>query len=316
MQKILVICGPTAIGKTSLALNFANKYNGELLVADSRQVYRGMDIVTGKDIPEGGHFVEGTTSYWETENAIRIWLTDLVNPKKDFSVALWQRSALKILKLLEKEKSLPIIVGGTGLYIKSLSGEIETIGIKPNKTLRLSLSGKTTEELYDMLAQMDSVKAASMNHSDRNNPFRLIRAIEVADAGFKKIKKRKASKYDFLKIGLSCPKEELFNRISLRVDERLKNGAIEETEKMLQQGLTLQNRSMSVFGYKELIDYINGNLSLDAAVSNWKKEEQKYAQRQMTWFKKDKEIKWFDISGQDFVPQVEKEVANWYNYSR
>ncbi len=313
MQKVLVICGPTAIGKTSLALDFANKYNGELLVADSRQVYRGMDIVTGKDIPEGGHFVEGTIPYWETQNSIRIWLTDLVNPKKDFSVALWQKSAIKILRLLEKEKSLPIIVGGTGLYIKSLSGEIETIGVKPNKALRASLSDKTTEELYNIIAQLDSVKAASMNNSDRNNPLRLIRAIEIADAGFKKNKRRKTQKYDFLKIGLSCPKDDLYKRIDTRVEDRLKEGAVAETEKMLKQGLTLQNRSMSVFGYKELAEYLSGNLSFEEAVARWKKEEHKYAARQMTWFKKDKGIKWFNSSEPGFISQVEKEVANWYN---
>lgn len=329
MQKVLTICGPTAVGKTSVALELAKKTHADILVADSRQVYKGMDIVTGKDIPKLSSFQFPVASLerlgigcWETNEGVRIWLTDLVNPKNDFSVALWHKAALKVLNLLKKEKSLPIVVGGTGLYIKSLSGEIETIGVPPNKSLRSSLSTKTKEELFEILAQLNSVKAASLNNSDKNNPYRLIRAIEIADFGFvsgknqlktSKSPSRKKEKFDILKIGLTTNREELFKRIELRVNSRLESGAIEETEKLLSNGLARQEKPMTVFGYKQLADYLSGKITKESAIKKWKIEEYKYAVRQLTWFKKDHEIIWFDINDVDWVQKLEKIVQNWYN---
>ncbi len=312
MQKVLVICGPTATGKTNLALNIATKLNGDLLVADSKQVYRGLDIVTSKDIPIGSHFVQGNPGYWVSENNVRIWLLDLVNPEESFSVSVWYKVATKVLRILEKEKTLPIVVGGTGLYIKSLSGAIDTIDIPPNINLRATLASKNISELYDILAQVDSVKAASMNHSDKHNPLRLIRAIEVADFGKGKRKKVRR-RLNILKIGLFSSKELMFIKIDMKVDERIKNGAIIETKRLIDQGLDANAQSMTSVGYKQLLKYFKGLVGLDEAVKMWKNEEHKYALRQMTWFKKDKEIEWFDVTRPEFLNEVEKIVANWYN---
>src|SRR3989344_1440959 len=244
MNKVLIICGPTAVGKTSLALELAKKFNGELLSADSRQVYKGMDIITGKDLPKDG---------------TKIYLTDLVFPNQDFNIAQWRKEALKVIEKLHSENKLPIVVGGTGFYIKALTENIKTINIPQNKNLRKQLKGKTVLELFEILTGINPVKAAQMNQSDKNNPRRLVRAIEVSQSSNKTQDNFK--NFDYTIIGLTIPKHILFEKIDNRVEERIKQGALKEVEDLLKSDLSWDSQSMSAVGYKQFRDYFEKNSS-------------------------------------------------------
>jgi len=320
---LLIIYGPTAVGKTSLAFGLARKYNGDILSADSRQVYRGMDIITGKDLPKNSKFeilnlkTKDKLGYWEAPEGVRVWLTDLVDPKEEFSVAQWVGYAKEVMDLVWKDGKLPIIVGGTGFYIKALIDGFDTLEIKPNKRLRENLIGKTAEELFETLASVNSIRAGNMNQSDRKNPRRLMRAIEVAlskQNGSLKTKSNGSiiSNENLLFIGLKAPRNLLYERIDSRVDARVAGG-IEETKKLLQEGVMWDDQSMTGIGYSELKEYILGKVSLDEAVARWKKSEQDYAKRQLLWFKNDKRALCFDTTQTNWETEVEKTVENWYD---
>ena len=310
IKKLLVICGPTAIGKTALALSLAKKLvfgpgttgsGSELISADSRQVYKGMDIGTGKDLPPNTKYKILNTKlggYYKV-SGVRIWGYDLVDPKEEFSVALYVKVANKIIDEIWKQGKLPILVGGTGLYIKGVIDGIETVGVKKSLRLRKSLEGKNIEELYGILAQLDPVKAASLNRSDRKNPRRLVRAIEIAQSKIVKVKKEsKAVIHD--------------EKIEKRVDRSLSDGFESEVQKLLNAGVSWSIQSMSSLGYRQMRDYFKGKASKDEAIKRWKSEEKKYAKRQMTWFKRDKRINWFDVEKGGWEQSVEKLVKRWY----
>lgn len=264
MNKILIVCGPTATGKTALAAAVAKKFNGELVSADSRQVYRGMDLVTGKDKLD-----------------VPIWLYDVVNPDAEFSVSLWVKLAREaIADILERNK-LPIVVGGTGLYIKALLEPFDTIDIPPNAHLRKKLDMLSVGDLQQM------TKQEQMNHSDWNNPRRLIRKIEIAS--LKKNTKRQEVAYDSLMIGLTAPMSVLDKRIDDRLKIRLHMGLEKEVAALLAR--------------------YNKNLPSMSAVGL---NEHAYARRQMTWFRKISDIEWFDVSSIQCTQLVEKRVCSWY----
>lgn len=315
MNKVLVICGPTAVGKTALALDLATKVSGDILVADSRQVYKGMDIVTGKDIPRKSKFQmsKSKLGYWKTEEGLKIWMTDLVEPNEEFSVSLWNRAAKSVIEYLHKEGKLPIITAGTGFYIDSLLGRIQTINILPNKSLRAKLKEKTADELYEILASVNAIRAASMNQSDKNNPRRLLRAIEVALAGHRNRQRKMANAYEFLFLGLTDQRNYLFERISKRVDKRIENNALKEVDTLIAKGVSWEAQSMNAIGYKQLRCSFEGKCSLQDAIAAWKRQEQKYALRQLAWFRRYKQLNWYDISQGGWQEKVENEVQSWYN---
>ena len=333
MKKLLVIVGPTAIGKTSLAIALAKKFNGEVISADSRQVYKGMDIGTGKDLSRNSKFQRESRLLFPnsklefrnlglgfyTVSGVRIWGYDLVEPKKDFSVAQYIKIVRVIIDDIFARGKLVILTGGTGLYIKALIDGIETVSIPPNPKLRKSLSEKTRDELFDTLAHIDPIKAASLNSSDRKNPRRLIRAIEIAlqNSTAKRViltPKLQKSKLDAntLFIGLTAPKEFLFNNIEKRVEERVRGGIKKEIEELLGKGVSWKDQSMSSLGYREWKSYFESNAADAEAIENWKKEENKYAKRQLTWFKRDKRIGWFDVTDAGWQRNVEFMVEKWY----
>jgi tRNA dimethylallyltransferase len=324
MSKLLVICGPTATGKTSLALFLANKFDGELISADSRQVYKGADIATGKDLPSDAkwRFAEFSIGFWETKKGIKIWGYDLVGPKEDFSVGQYTKIACTIIEDIAKRGKLPILVGGTGLYIKGVVDGIATVSIPKDIELRKSLEGKSTKELFDMLTSIDSVKAKSLNDSDKNNPRRLIRAIEVlnsekADKKHRSIKTTRVTnvKRDVLFIGLMAPKSLLVKRIKKRVSKRINQGIEAEIRKLIKGGVSWDMQVMNSLGYKQYKEYFVGNEARDEVIEKWVRQEQNYAKRQMTWFKKDKRINWFDITKRGWRTRVEKFIGKWHNDS-
>lgn len=318
MNRLLVICGPTATGKTSSALKLAKKINGELISADSRQVYKGMDIGTGKDIPKGAkyrHYAK-LGGYYNTDG-VKIWGYDLVSPKEEYSVADYSLVVRKVIKDIWKRKKTVIMVGGTGFYINAVVDGIQTAGIPKNDSLRQSLGKLSVDELFEKLALLDAVKAASLNTSDKKNPRRLIRAIEIAQWQLtNKYEDGKGTKLiaecSLLFVGFKAGKKELEVLIDDRVDKRMKVGMVKEIDSLLNSNVSWSYQSMNALGYKQLEGYFNKSISLDEAVKNWKKEELKYSKRQMTWFTKDKRIEWFDIGGKAYPENMEKYVLKWY----
>ncbi|MCG2692241.1 tRNA (adenosine(37)-N6)-dimethylallyltransferase MiaA [Microgenomates group bacterium] len=282
MKIFLIICGPTATGKTKLAASLAKKFSGEIISADSRQVYRGMDIVTGKDRPKG----------------VKIYGYDLVKPDEEFSVAHFVKYAHSLINQIR----FPIIVGGTGLYLDSLINPPKTLSVKPNWELRKKLEIKSIRELQNQLKKLDPHRWRSMNRSDQQNPRRLIRAIEVNLQGQSlqlPSERTDLNKFDVLWIGLTAKKEILDQLIVKRVKARVKAGAVKEWQKLkikYKQNLP----SMSGIGYRELPD-----------INRWIKAEQQYSRRQLTWFKKNANIHWFDIT-QAFQFPVVNLVKAWY----
>jgi len=314
MSKVLIICGPTATGKTSFGLEVANKFNGELISADSRQVYTGMDIITGKDIPSRSQ-TSISNLIWRNHplkyydiSGIKVWLYDIINPDEPFNVSFWKECADLVIADIQKRDKLPIVVGGTGLYLKSLTQSLSQITLPPNPKLRANLAGKSAEYLYDYLNQLNPLSSAKINDSDRKNPRRLIRAIEISIANNKVTKthgnNETMQKFNNLLICLSAPKEFLYTRIDRRVDDRISQGATQEAGNMLEK-YDSNLPSMTSSGYRAFLD--------PNPIEKWKTLEHQYTRRQITWFKKQPDTHRFDISIPDWQSDAFSLISDWYN---
>lgn len=330
MKKLLIICGPTVIGKTALGLLVAKQFDGELLSADSRQIYRGLDIGTGKDVGESkiqgqklNVKVKGKQydiGYYEVDG-VRIWGLDLVNPDEEFSVSHYKEIAQIIIDDIRQREKLPIVVGGTGLYIKALIEDIDTINIPQNKRLREELNNKNITQLQYMLRKTNLDRWDMMNNSDKNNPRRLIRAIEVEYylgkiGDVHTIKKPKREENNVLFIGLTAPKEYLYARIDKRVDQRARQGIVEEIKGLLKRGYSWKLSAMSGLGYREIKDYLEGSKTLAETIEKWKLDERAYACRQLTWFRKQKAVVWFDIIRPEYPQVVIEHIKSWYTLAK
>jgi len=311
MQKLLIICGPTATGKTLFALEVAKKFNGEIISADSRQVYTGMDIVTGKDLPRNAQCLMSNVqwknkrlSYYDI-SGIKIWLYDVVNPDESFNVSYWKECADLVISDIHKRNKLPIVVGGTGLYIKSLTQNLDQISISPNQKLREDLADKNPEYLFNYLNQLNPSLSAKINASDRHNPRRLIRAIEISLTSKLLVNSQLSTiDYQLFQIGLTAPLDTLYSRIDNRVDAREALGAAEESKIILSR-YDRNLPSLTASGYRAFLD--------SNPISKWKTLEHQYARRQLTWFKKQPGIHWFDISVSNWQPFAVSLINNWYN---
>jgi tRNA dimethylallyltransferase len=299
-KPLLVICGPTATGKTSLGIRLAKKFNGEILSADSRQVYKGMDIGTSKDL----EIIR--------QSKIPVHLLDVVKPDQEFNVAKYYQLAWKAIKEIWRKKKLPIIVGGTGFYIKAVIDGIESLGIEPDQELRKELGKLEIKKLRDKLKRLDPRKWERMNQSDRQNPRRLIRAIEILLAN-KRPSNIQHPTFDILIIGLVASNQVLYQRIDGRVKARVKQGAEDEIKRLLGRGYTWENSALGVtIGYQEWQVFLERKSTKREAVKRWQFAEHAYARRQLTWLRKDKRIKWFDILKPNFKTKVEKLIKDWY----
>lgn len=293
MKKILIITGQTATGKTSLAIKISDIIPSILISADSRQIYKGMDIVTGKDHP----------------NQISIKAIDIINPDEQISVAQWAVIAKKEIKKAWKLNKLPIIVGGTGLYIRALTEGIDTAGIPPNPTLRTTLEKQPIQILQEKLQELNLEKFESMNNSDRNNPRRLIRAIEVATSvNSRKTTKLEAEFKQFSLIPPSNYKEIIKKRVLRRLQD---NASIKETEQLLIK-YDKNLESFTGIGYRTIIDYLEGNITMEELVEKWTREELSYSKRQTTWIKKQPTIS-TRLDSQKDLSQLVKDVKTWYH---
>lgn len=323
MKKLLIICGPTATGKTSLGIWLSEKFNGEILSVDSRQVYQEMNIGTGKDIPPGSRWklsklsvaeIKQPIGFWKTKTGIKIWGYDLVKPDEEFSIAHFISLASVVLQNIWKKKKLPIIVGGSGLYLKSATQYLDTINIPPDKKLRKKLEHKSTSQLQELLKDRDPQRFKNMNRSDRNNPRRLIRAVEIADYRKNCSKKIPSIIYDsLLWIGLTAPKKDLYKKIDERVDFRINKGLVSEIKNLLENNYSFDLPSMSALGYADWRDYFQGIKTKKEVIQRWKMNEHAYAQRQLTWFKNNKDIIWFNINHDNYQKEVVELVSRWYS---
>lgn len=286
LPKLIVILGPTASGKTEIALKLAKKFSGEIISADSRQIYRGMDIGTAKPRQK------------RVPKTIPHYLIDVINPSQKFSVARYKNLALKAIKDVLRRGKRPFLVGGTGLYIQSVVDNIYFPKVRPNKKLREKLERKTEENLFEIYKNLDPEGAKFI---DKKNKRRLIRAIEVCKATgepFSKQRKKGEPLFDALQIGISLPPEELKKRIGHRVKAMIKAGLEKEIRNLVKK-YGFKNYSLQTIGYEEWLPYIKNKphkpLSKDEKSAVKKAIELntfKFAKRQMTWFKKDKRICW------------------------
>ena len=325
MHQLLFVVGATGTGKTSLALKIAKKFNGELISADSRQVYRGMNIGTGKDIPKSFEFRISNFEFGGKKipfygNGTKIWGYDLVEPDEEFSVAHFLRVARIVCQDIWKRGKLPIVVGGTGLYISALEKPMTTISIPPNTRLREQLEMASVRKLQQNLKHTDPIHYAEMNDSDRKNPRRLVRAIEIAQyllahpAMMKKVRRKVLGrKFSTLRIGLQAPKHLLYKRIDERVNRRLEQGAEKEIRSLLNNGYGFDLPAFSALGYRQWKLYFAGVATERQAINRWLLDEHAYARRQLTWFKKQPGIHWYDITRKDFKKAVVQEAEQWYS---
>lgn len=315
LPRLLVILGPTSSSKTDLALNLAKVFNGELVSADSRQVYQGLDIGTGK-LPGKEVQVKKGEGYWEMDG-VKVWMYDASNPKKRYDVWRYSKDAKIVIDKLIQNNKLPILVGGTGFYIKSIISGIPNLNIPVDKKLREDLEKLSLIDLQKKLEQISKKKWESLNESDKKNPRRLVRAIELVlvEKNGKEIKKQTTAKYNVLKIGLKASKKVLDLRIDERVLKRLDLGMIREVKELHRNGLSLNRMKELGLEYGLLAEYLKEKITYKELVEKLKIKIHQYAKRQMTWFKKEKGIVWFDITQEDFAKKVEKEVLDWYNMS-
>lgn len=295
-NKIIVILGPTSSGKSDVAILLAKKFNGEIISADSRQVYRGLNIGTGK--------IRGAWNAkckaFMSEN-IPHYMIDIISPKTKFSAAEFKKKTDKIIVDIIKRGKLPIICGGTGFWIKAVVDNVTYPEVKPDWKLRNRLRNKTASRLFAMLEKMDPQRAKSI---DRNNKVRLIRAIEIC----KKLKKvpslppgemsrsdREGKNYKFIQIGISLPKKKLHENIKKRLWKRFRSGMIEEVKKLKKQGLSWKKIQSFGLGYFCIPEYLNGKIkSKKELFEKVYSAEKDYAKRQMTWFRKDRRIRWIE----------------------
>lgn len=300
-NKVVVILGPTSGGKTSLAVQLAYKFEGEIVSADSRQVYRGMDIGTGKDLSE--------FSFKDKEGvdvSIPYHLIDIVDPKDDFDVVAWNKKAKIAIDDILKRGKLPIVAGGTGLYLQSLVDNYDFSEIKPDRKEREELEKKDTEELIQILKKIKPEIAEELDDNDIGNKRRLIRYIEILknnkDFSLKNSLK-KENNYDFLLLGVTFPREILNQRIYKRLINRIeKEGMIDEVKKLHKDGLSWNKLGSFGLEYKHVSLYLNDKLLYMELIEKLFIAIRQFAKRQMTWFRRwerqDQHINWINDIGQ------------------
>lgn len=300
---LLVVCGPTASGKTAVGVRLAKAYDGEVVSADSMQIYKGLAVCTAKPTIDE---MDGIPHH----------MTDFLDPDGEFSVADYVRMAGKCVEDIHSRGKLPIIVGGTGLYIRSLIDNISFDHIDSDSSLRNRLEREAAElgkeHMHDRLKAVDP-EAAEKIHP--NNLIRVIRAIEMCELSGRtgeqnRIESRRnGSPYKVCMIGLTCfDRQLLYDRINARVDDMLRNGLVEEV-----RGVYAEHKPKTAFnaiGYKELLPYFNNECSLEEAVDKIKQETRRYAKRQLTWFRRDVRITWVDTSKYE---QIDGIIANCMN---
>lgn len=310
--KLLVIVGPTGTGKTDLAIRLAKQLGGELVACDSRQIYLALDIGTGK-LPSGQVTFSKGQHHWIVDD-IKIWMYDVVNFNHRYTAADYAKEAGSIVKEISDRGVLPIIVGGTGLYLKALLEGLDQSTGEQDSNLRQDLEKMTVEELQQKLATLSPLEFDKLNNSDRQNKRRLVRKIEKAMYPSIDTEKNGISdQFNFMKIGLTEPREYLNKRIDNRLDNHIKEGLVDEAKVLQQQGLSFTRMRELGLEYGILADLLEEKIDFQTFVKTLKTKIHQYAKRQMTWFKNDTDIQWFDISEQNSLEKVVNLCVAWYN---
>lgn len=277
-SKIIVIVGPTASGKSDLAVKIAKEKNGEIISADSRQVYKSLDIGSGKI---SKHEMQGVPHF----------LLDVCNPKKTFTVADFKKLGQKAIDDILSRGKIPIIAGGTGFYIDALVYDLDLPEVLPNPKLRKELEKKSVEELFETLEKLDPERAEEI---DSKNKVRLVRALEVIDLLGKVPKINKSEKFDIEWIGIDWLDEVLKERIHTRLIQRIKTGMIEEVENLHTNGLSYKRMESLGLEYRYVARFLQNKISHEEMISELETKIWQYAKRQRMWFKRNKDIKWIE----------------------
>ena len=287
-DKLIILAGPTASGKTAVSVDLAKRIGGEIISADSMQIYRGMDIGTAKITAD-------------EMQGIKHYLINVSDPKEDFNIVKFQNMVKCSIEEIKKNGHIPILVGGTGFYIQSVIYDINFDKEDDNGSIRKVLEEEYdkmgADFMYEKLKKIDSISAENIH---KNNKKRIIRAIEyflinnALISEHNELQRKKTSPYDFRFFVLNPKRDILYDRINKRVDKMVEKGLVDEVKSLIESGLSIDNISMQGIGYKEIVEYLEGNIPLDKAVENIKQNTRHMAKRQVTWFKRERDVIYID----------------------
>lgn len=287
-DKLIILAGPTASGKTAVSIDLAKRIGGEIISADSMQIYRGMDIGTAKITADE---MQGVKHY----------LINVSDPKEDFNIVKFQNMVKCSIEEIKKNGHIPILVGGTGFYIQSIIYDINFDKEDDNGSIRKVLEEEYdkmgADFMYEKLKKIDNISAENIH---KNNKKRIIRAIEyflinnALISEHNELQRKKTSPYDFRFFVLNPKRDILYDRINKRVDKMVERGLVDEVKSLIESGLSIDNISMQGIGYKEIVEYLEGNIPLDKAVENIKQNTRHMAKRQVTWFKRERDVIYID----------------------
>lgn len=309
MKHILVIAGPTAVGKTEYTIELALHFNGEIVSCDSMQLYRFMNIGSAKPSEE-------------ELRKVKHYLVDEIDPREPFSAAQYQKKAKSAVSRIMEKGKLPVISGGTGLYLNSLLYEMDFSSPPGNENYRKHLEeiaqNQGKEALHGLLREKDP-EAAQRIHP--NNTKKIVRALEAVETSGQRIRPFSnvttlSSDYEPILIGLTREREELYDRINTRVEQMMDRGLLEEVRSLLEMGLTKDHISMKGIGYKELICCLNGGCDIDTAIYKIQQNTRHYAKRQLTWFRRYDKMKWFNLSHYQSRQCALEDIISWVKKNR
>ena len=286
LPKLITILGPTASGKSSLGIELAHEYNGEIVSADSRQVFRGLDIGSGK------------VTHDEQES-VPHHLLDMVEPMQEFSVSHFQKLAFRAIDEIFARGKLPFLVGGTAQYIYAIINNYQFADVPPNPKRRKELENKNLDDLQAIIKEKEPKAEQILTKDDFINPRRLIRAIEKLEAGMPIEPRKGPQKYENIILGIDIPRNELYKKIDQRVDERIKDGMIQEVENLRKQGVKDEWLISLGLEYKWITEYLQNKWTKQEMITRLKGTIHDFSRRQMTWFRQDKRIKWMSNNMED-----------------
>jgi tRNA dimethylallyltransferase len=304
-ENLFILMGPTAVGKTSISIEMAKRLNGEIISADSMQIYKYMDIGTAKITKD------------EMQN-IPHYMIDILYPDEAFTVANYKQLAAQHISKINSEGKLPLVVGGTGLYINSLVYKLNFASVPPNEEYRRELEKLAdrygNEYIYDMLLKIDIESGSRISIKDRK---RIIRALEIYESTGKTMSeynkdfRMENDDYNLSMVCLNMSRDKLYSRINQRVDIMIEQGLVEEVRRILSMGYDRSLISLKGIGYKEIIMYLNNECTLEEAIDKIKQGSRNYAKRQLTWFRRDNRIKWIDVDDFQNMKELCDNIENY-----